>query len=171
MATQSDVRRIAMLLPGTEEETGRFAFAVPVKGKMKGYAWSWLERLDPKKARVPSTAVLALRVSSLAQKDLMIQAEPDKFFTEPHYNGYPAVLLRLSAVRAPELRTLLQDAWQCCVPGAQAKGPRGSVKPAAKRASRASDAAVKTRAKTAAKKAAPKRAAKGARAPARNRDA
>jgi hypothetical protein len=116
MATQADVRRIAMALPGTEEESGRFAFAVPVKGKPKGYAWAWLERLDPKKARVPSTTVLALRVANLGAKDLMLKAEPDKFFTEPHYNGYPAVLLRLSTVRVPELRTLLRDAWQCVAP-------------------------------------------------------
>jgi hypothetical protein len=38
MATQADVRRLALLLPGTEEESGRFAFAVPVEGKPKGYA-------------------------------------------------------------------------------------------------------------------------------------
>lgn len=115
MATQADVRRIAMTLPGTEEETGRFAFSVPVKGKLKGYAWAWLERLAPKKARVPSASVLALRVPNLGQKDLMLQADPTKFFTEPHYNGYPAVLLRLSAVRVAELRSLLTDAWQCVV--------------------------------------------------------
>ncbi len=124
MATQADVRRIAMTLPGTEAETARFAFSVAVKGKLKGYAWAWLERLDPKKARVPSTTVIALRVSSLAQKDLMIQAEPDKFFTEPHYNGYPAVMLRLGAVRVPELRALLRDAWQCVAPK-PARNPTG----------------------------------------------
>jgi hypothetical protein len=116
MATQADVRRIAMTLPGTEEETGRFAFSVPIRGKLKGYAWVWLERLEPKKARVPNASVLALRVANLGQKDLMLQAEPTKFFTEPHYNGYPAVLLRLSTVRVAELRTLLTDAWQCVVP-------------------------------------------------------
>ncbi len=116
MATQADVRRIAMSLPGTEEETGRFAFAVPVKGKPKGYAWVWLERLDPKKARVPNPKVLALRTVNLSQKDLMLQAEPTKFFTEPHYNGYPAVLLRLSAVRVPELRLLLREAWRTVAP-------------------------------------------------------
>lgn len=119
MATQADVRRIAMALPGTEEGVDRFAFAVPVKGKLKGYAWVWLERSDPKKARVPNPSVLALRVANLGQKDLMLRAEPTKFFTEPHYNGYPAVLLRLSTVRAPELRTLLHDAWQTVSPSAK----------------------------------------------------
>lgn len=120
MTTQADVRRIAMSLPGTLEESGRFAFSVSVKGKPKGYAWVWLERVEAKKARVPNPQVLAIRVANLAQKDLMLQAEPEKFFTEPHYNGYPAVLLRLGAVRTPELRTLLRDAWQTLAPSEKA---------------------------------------------------
>lgn len=131
MATQADVRRIAMSLPGTEEEVGRFAFAVPSKGKRKGYAWVWLQRTEPKKARVPNPTVLALRVSSLERKDLMLQAEPTKFFTEPHYDGYPAVLLKLSTVRAPELRTLLHDAWQTVLP--RATRSEGKAKPPARK--------------------------------------
>ena len=131
MANQADVRRIAMLLPGTVEESGRFAFSVLVKGKLKGYAWAWRERLDPKKARVPSTSVLALRVQNLGEKDLMLQADPTRFFTEPHYNGYPAVLLNLSAVRVPELRMLLRDAWQCLVPKTPAQTSRKTAKPRA----------------------------------------
>ena len=43
----------------------------------------------------------------------MIATEPEKFFTEPHYNGYPAVLLHLPTMRVPELRGLLRDAWRC----------------------------------------------------------
>lgn len=116
MATQADVRRIALSLPGTEQEPGRFAFAVPVKGKLKAYTWAWLERTDPKKARVPSTKVISLRVANLGEKDLMLKADPVRFFTEPHYNGYPAVMLRLETVRVPELRALLRDAWRCVAP-------------------------------------------------------
>jgi hypothetical protein len=116
VATQADVRRLALALDGAVEERNRFAFSLDVKGKLKGFAWVWLERVDPKKARVPNPSVLAIRVANLAQKDLMIAAEPKKFFTEPHYNGYPAVLVRLAAVSAAELRTLLQDAWRCHVP-------------------------------------------------------
>lgn len=112
MATQTDVRRIALSLPETEEGDGHFAFSVRTKGKPKGFAWIWLERVAPRKARVPNPAVLAVRVSSLAEKDLMIAAEPDKYFTEPHYNGFPAVLVRLVAVKAAELRMLLTAAWR-----------------------------------------------------------
>lgn len=116
MATAAHVRRIALSLTGTVEEQGRFAFGVPIKGKVKGYAWVWLERIDPKKARVPNPKVLALRVRNLEVKALMLAAEPDKFFTEPHYNGYPAVLLRLASVRVPELRTRLREAWEVVIP-------------------------------------------------------
>ena len=116
MATQADVRRIAKALPGTEEGTDRFGFSVSVKGKWKGYAWVWLERLEPKKPRVPNLSVLAVRVANLAQKDLMLRSDPVRFFTEPHYNNYPAVLVRLGEVSVPELRMLLRDAWECVAP-------------------------------------------------------
>ena len=125
MATQADVRRLALALPGTEEEQGHFAFGIRKQGKIKGYAWVWNERVVEKKPRVPNPAVLAVRVSTLAEKDIMIAAEPTKFFTEPHYNGFPAVLVRLAAVRVPELRLLLQDAWRCQAPAAVA-GPKGT---------------------------------------------
>jgi hypothetical protein len=110
MATQADVRRIALSLPDTEEAEGRFAFSVLVKGKSKGFAWAWMERVVPKKPRVPNRAVLAVRVASLRDKDLLLSSEPEKYFTEPHYNGFPAVLVRLAKVRVPELRPLLIEA-------------------------------------------------------------
>jgi len=113
MATQADVRRIALSLPDTEEHDVRFAFSVIVKGHSKGFAWTWNERVDPKKPRVPNTGVLAVRVNSLYDKDLMIDADPEKFFTEPHYNGYPAVLARLKKVKVSELRPLLVEAHRC----------------------------------------------------------
>ena len=113
MATQADVRRIAMALPETEEAEGRFAFSVRVKGKSKGFAWVWMERVTPKQPRVANPGVLAVRVASLDEKNLMISSEPTKFFTEPHYNGFPAVLVRLAKVRVSELRPLLEEAWRC----------------------------------------------------------
>ena len=113
MADQSDVRRIALSRPDTAEDGERFAFSVMNRGKAKGIAWVWLERVTPKKARVPQPAVLAVRTASVADKEMLIAADPDKFFTEPHYNGYPAVLVRLAAIRVPELRLLLESAWRC----------------------------------------------------------
>ena len=70
----------------------------------------------PKKPRVANPAVLAVRVANLGQKDALLAAQPKKFFTEPHYNGFPAVLVRLSEVKVGELRTLLEDAWRCMAP-------------------------------------------------------
>ena len=116
MATRADVRRIALSLPGTEEAENHFAFEVRNKGKLKGFTWVWMERVTPKKPRVPNPGVIAVRVPNLAHKDLMISAEPAKFFTEPHYEGFPAVLVRLDAVSVADLKVLLEDGWRCLAP-------------------------------------------------------
>ena len=116
MATQADVRRIALTLPGTTEGTERFAFSVENKGKQKGFVWVWLERKDPKKARTPCPTVLAVRVRDQAEKAALLAGDPDVFFTEPHYNGFPAVLVRLPKVSRALLRKLVVDAWRCQAP-------------------------------------------------------
>jgi hypothetical protein len=64
--------------------------------------------------------VLAVRVASLAEKEELLAADPEKFFTEPHYNGFPAVLVRLPAIDADELAELITDAWRCQAPRALA---------------------------------------------------
>lgn len=91
MATQADVRRIAVALPATEEAANRFAFSVSNKGKRKEFAWVWMERITPNKPRVANPGVVAVRVSNLGQRDVLIAADSEKFFTEPHYAGFPAV--------------------------------------------------------------------------------
>ena len=121
MARQSDVRRIAMALPETVEGEDRFGFSVMNRGKAKGFAWVWMERVDPKQARVPQPKVLAVRVANNAEKEELIAADPEKFFTEPHYNGFPAVLVRLAAIGVRELRELLTDAWRTQAPKALVK--------------------------------------------------
>ncbi len=121
MASQADVRRIARSLPETEEVPGRFAFAVRSKGKLKGFAWVWMDRVAPKKPRVANHAVLAVRVGNLVDKDVLLSADPTKYFTEPHYDGFPAVLVRLAAVSVPELRELLAEARRSMAPAKPAK--------------------------------------------------
>jgi hypothetical protein len=86
------------------------------RGKSKGFVWSWMERVEPKKPRVENVDVVAVRVAGEAEKELLLAADPDKFFTEPHYNGFPAVLVRLAAVDVDELGELLTDAWRCQAP-------------------------------------------------------
>jgi len=67
MADQGDVRRIALSLPETTEEEDRFAFAVRSRAKPKPIAWVWLERLEPRKPRVPRLDVIAIRVADLSE--------------------------------------------------------------------------------------------------------
>jgi hypothetical protein len=129
MATRADVRRIALSFPETEEENGHFAFSVRNKEKRKGFVWVWLERSVPNGPRVPNPGVIAVRVANLAQKDLMVASEPTKFFTEPHYNGFPAVLVRLDAVTVADLRIIIEEAWRCQAPKALVNAPRRKTPP------------------------------------------
>lgn len=116
MASQDDVRRVALSLPDVEESADNFDFGVRHGAKRKGIAWVWQERVEPKKPRVPNAEVLAVRVDGESAKQELLAADPEKFFTEPHYNGYPAVLVRLAAVDEAELRELLTDAWRVMAP-------------------------------------------------------
>jgi hypothetical protein len=116
VATQADVRRIALALPQTEEAADRFAFSVRNKGKLKGFVWVWMERIVPKKPRVPQPDAIAIRVASLAEKERLLASDPSKFFTEPHYNGFPAILVNLPTVTVRELEPLIKEAWRCQAP-------------------------------------------------------
>ena len=116
MATPDDVRQIALSLPGVEEADNYFAFSVVDGDKRRGIVWVWLERIHPKKGRVPNPGMIGVRVANVGQRDMMIAAEPRKFFTEPHYNGYPAVLVRLDEVSVGDLEILIVEAWRCLAP-------------------------------------------------------
>ena len=116
MANQQDVRRIALSLPATSEGQDHFAFSVLNKGQQKGFAWVWRERVEPKKPKVPRPDVLAVRVRDQAEKAALLAGDPERFFTEPHYNGFPAVLVRLPKVTRAQLRMLLVAAWRCQAP-------------------------------------------------------
>jgi hypothetical protein len=109
---QDDVRRIALALPGVSESTDGFGFGVLNKGKVKGFAWSWKERVEPKQPRVARDDVLAVRVDGAADKEALLASDERKFFTEPHYNGFPAVLVRLPEIEPAELEELIVDAWR-----------------------------------------------------------
>jgi len=116
MATPSDVRRIALSFPGAEKVRDRFAFGVRTKGKLKEFAWVWMERIDPKKPRVPNPAVIAVRIASMEEKARLLAEHPAMLFNEPHYDGYPGVLVRLEKTRVADLRSLLKHAWRCRAP-------------------------------------------------------
>ena len=121
MADQDDVRRIALSLPETSEGVDRFAFSVLNKGKHKGFAWVWQERIEPKKPRVPNPDVIAVRVANAEEKEMLLASDEEKFFTEPHYNGFPAILIRLAAIDVDELEELIVEGWRTQAPRALVK--------------------------------------------------
>ena len=114
MATREDLRRIAIALPQTTTDNDGFSYNVAGKA----IAWTWLERIDPKKARVPNPDVVGVRVADESEKELLIEMDPSAFFTEPHYHGYPAILVRLAAVDVAMLETMVTNAWRLRAPKA-----------------------------------------------------
>jgi len=118
MADQDDVRRIALGLPDTSEAEDHFSFSVRNRGQQKGFVWAWNERVEPKKPKVPRPDVVAVRVAGQAAKAGLLASGEERFFTEPHYNGFPAVLVRLPLIAAAELEGLISEAWRCQAPRA-----------------------------------------------------
>ena len=54
------------------------------------------------------------RVSDLDEKELLLESRPDVLFTTPHFDGFPAVLMRipsLAELDRAELREFVVDAW------------------------------------------------------------
>jgi hypothetical protein len=112
MATRDDVRRLSLALPATSEDPDSFRFLV----EGKAFVWTWLERVEPRKARVPSRDVVAVRVAHELEKEALIDMDPAVFFTEPHYDGYPAILVRLEPMDVGMLEKVVTDAWRIQAP-------------------------------------------------------
>jgi hypothetical protein len=104
--TPEDARRIAASLPGVEDASSDGALNFVKDGK--AFAWSWMQRAHPKTPRVPNLGVVAVRVRP-EFTDILLDAHPDWFVDDPHYRGYPAVLLRLDAVDEDGLRALREE--------------------------------------------------------------
>ena len=111
MASQEDVRSIALGLPGVVEEPG---FTFRVEGRQ--FVWLWPERLDPGKPKVPNPGVIVVRVADLGEKEALLASDPDVFFTTDHYDGYKAVLVRLELVATDELAEVVTDSWRTQAP-------------------------------------------------------
>jgi hypothetical protein len=108
-----DVHRIALSLPQAVQDGSKIRYLV--EGG-KAFAWTWKKRVEPKRARVEQLDVFGVRVANEEEKQVLIASDPAKFFTEPHYNGYPAVLVRLDEIDGDELTELLTDAWRNAAP-------------------------------------------------------
>ena len=109
MPTQDDVRRIVLSLPATTEDPRGFRFFVD--GRQ--FVWSWMERVDPKRARVANPDVIAVSVRDEDEKQALIALDDAVFFTEPHYDGYNAILVRLPPIDLALLAEVLTSGWQC----------------------------------------------------------
>jgi hypothetical protein len=104
VATEDDVRRIALSLPETTEKTW---FGTPGwRVKDKGFL----------RIRSEAEGGLVIFVADLDEKEAMLGSEPDVFFTTPHYDGYPAVLVHLEAVELDELEELITESWRLKAP-------------------------------------------------------
>jgi hypothetical protein len=112
VATDDDVRRIALALPGVEEIPSEgFDFRVA----NKGFVWSYPERV-PGRRREIRTDIAVLYVGDEAEKQALLLGEPELFFTTPAYDGLPLVMLRLDRVGVPRLEELVLDAWRMRAP-------------------------------------------------------
>lgn len=113
MLAPSTVRRLAAALPHVDDKSTDARLAFEVAGK--GFAWSWNERVGPKKPRVPNLNVLAVRVPA-EFKDIILEADPGRYQHDPHYDGFPAVLIKLDSIGEAELAAMLANAWRCMAP-------------------------------------------------------
>jgi hypothetical protein len=115
MATMSDLDKLALAMPQATKELsddGRPAYFV--HGKM--FCFHRGRRPDAVDAETGERLadVLMFRVADLGEKEVMLADDRGVFFTTPHFNGYPAVLMRipdLARIDRDELRDLVAEAW------------------------------------------------------------
>jgi len=118
MATWRDVRRIALALPGAAEETsstGRSHWTV--NGKF--FTWERPLRRSDLAAlgdRAPEGPILGVYTADLELKEVLLASNPAVYFTTPHFDGYPAVLVQLEKITASELKDIIVEAWLARAP-------------------------------------------------------
>jgi hypothetical protein len=117
MATWNDVRRIALSLPETSERTSHGTASWRVRDK--GFVWE--RPLRPADLRAlgddaPSGEILGARVEHLLAKEAILADDPEVFFTTPHFDGYPAVLVALERIELDDLAELIVEAWLARAP-------------------------------------------------------
>jgi hypothetical protein len=99
VTSEEDVRSIALSLPETAERPHRQLPGFRVRDKL-------FARIH----ELPDT--LFIKCASIEERDELVAAEPAKFFITPHYEDYPAVLVRLSEVDRDELTELITESWR-----------------------------------------------------------
>jgi len=122
VANWDDVRRLALALPETTETVSRELRQWRVKDK--GFVWERpLRRADLEALGddAPGGPILGARVEHLVAKEALLADDPGIFFTTPHFDGYPAVLVRLDRIELEELEELTVEAWLARAPKRLAK--------------------------------------------------
>jgi hypothetical protein len=112
MSDWDDVRRIALALPDTSEVESSGLRQWRVKDKL--FVWERpLRRADLEALGdgAPDGPILGARVEHLVAKEAVLSDDPSVFFTTPHFDGYPAVLVRLDRIAAGELEEVITEAW------------------------------------------------------------
>lgn len=104
MISEDDVRSIALGLPGSYEHE---SYGWRPSWRTKPRMFTWI-REDPE--------ALVVWVESVEDKQALIASDPAKFFTTPHYDGYPIVLVRLDMVDVTEAAELITDSWRLRAP-------------------------------------------------------
>ena len=117
MATWEDVRRIALALPETTEGESRGVRRWQVKDKL--FVWERPLRRSDLEAlgdAAPDGEILGARVEHLVAKEAMLADPAGVFFTTPHFDGYPAILVRLDDISVEDLEEVIVEAWLCRAP-------------------------------------------------------
>ena len=112
MTTFADVERFALTLPETTS-TPSYGGAPALRVNKKMFARLRGEMADhvDDLTGEPYGEVLMVGVSDLGEKEAVLASDERAYFTVPHYDGYPAVLVRLPFADEDELRELLVEAW------------------------------------------------------------
>ena len=117
MADWDDVRRLALALPETSEGTAHGNTAWRVRDKL--FVWDRPLRsrdLEALGEAAPTGPVLGARVEHLVAKEALLADDPAVYFTTPHFDGYPAVLVALERITAADLEEVIVEAWLCRAP-------------------------------------------------------
>src|SRR4051812_45923959 len=117
MATWDDVRRLALALPGAEERESRDMTQWRVADKL--FVWERpLRRTDLEALgeSAPDGPILGARVEHLIAKEALIASDPAVFFTTPHFDGYPTVLVQLDRIAVADLEEVVVEAWLARAP-------------------------------------------------------
>jgi hypothetical protein len=123
VATIDDVAGLALRLPGVTDGERHGTRTWFVSGK--AFAWERpFSKADLRRfgeQAPPGGPILAVRVADLGEKEALLAAHPEAFFTIPHFDGYSAVLIQLSEVSAAALGEAVTDGWLACAPPALAQ--------------------------------------------------